>query len=304
MACPMRIRQIPLLWMAVVALASIQVFGLGAGPDPEPEGSPDGGSLRRLEQRVARIEAESGEIPTRPSLATTRTPVETSGDLESRIARLEERVQRLEEVHAYDEVPPEADPGLLKKLNAAIARGDDEAVWRILASGLDVNGRDEDRRTPLATAAIAGRVEMLDLLIGKGAGLERASGRRSMTPLLAALDAVQEDAALALLERGADPEAVDKNGESALIWAAFNGCGRVVERLLAAGVPADFRAHDGATALTDAARRGHLDIVRRLLAHGADVNSRDKAGRTALTHALDAGQDAIAELLRRHGAVR
>lgn len=145
---------------------------------------------------------------------------------------------------------------------------------------------------------------MIELLLEEGAALERTAGRRAMTPLLAGLDAKQEEAALYLLERGADPEAVDKNGESALIWAAFNGCGRVVQRLLAAGVPVDFQAHDGNAALGDAARRGHLDIVRSLLAAGAQVNLRDQAGRTPLTQALEAGHDEIAELLRQHGGVK
>jgi ankyrin repeat protein len=151
-------------------------------------------------------------------------------------------------------------------------------VRAILAAGIDPDVRDDERLTPLAAAAIAGSLEVMDLLLADGADLERKAGRRSMTPLL--------------------------NGESALIWAAFNGCDQVISRLLAAGVPIDFQAHDGNAALADAARRGHVEIVRALLANGASVNLRDKAGATARSQAMDAGFNEIAEILKQHGAVR
>ena len=131
-------------------------------------------------------------------------------------------------------------------------------------------------------AAIAGDADLLALLLEHGADLERSSGRRRMTPLLAALDADQEDSALLLLERGANPAAVDKNGESALSWASFNGAPKVVGDLIAAGVDVDQASHWGGTPLMSAARKGRLAIVRALLEAGADVSLRDDSGESAL----------------------
>ncbi len=296
-----------LLWTVVVILLCLQVLDLWESGTPEPPRDATGDGLQQLAERMASIEERlaRGTASAGPTAETVavRTPMETTDGLGEQVARLDERLLALEGVGGQTGSTT-TEPGVIRKLNSAIARDDLDEVQQLLAAGVDINARDDDRQTPLAAAAIAGRVEVIDLLIAEGADLERTSGRRTMTPLLASLDAVQEDAALVLLERGGDPEAVDKNGESALIWAAFNGTERVVQHLLAAGVKVDFQAHDGNSALADAARRGHLAIVRSLIANGATVNLRDKAGRTALTQAVEAGHDEVAELLRQHGAVR
>lgn len=62
--------------------------------------------------------------------------------------------------------------------------------------------------------------------------------------------------------------------------AAGQGMLKMVQTLLAAG--ADVNAHDdcGLTALADAALVGHLDVVMMLLAAGADVNAAGSRGMT------------------------
>lgn len=246
--------------------------------------------LEALEKRLAVVERELAERPERGTRPADDIAV-TRAELDARIAAYVARVREAE------------DQGrAVRALTYALARGDADEARSLLAAGLDVNARDDDRRTPLAAAAVAGRIDLVDMLLAAGADLERTSGRRSMTPLLAGLDAIQEETALGLLDRGADPFAVDKNGENALIWAAFNGCERVVRRLLADGADPDFRRHDGGTALMSAAAKGRLEIVRCLLDGGADPNLRDRNGATALVRAVERGQDAVAELLRAYGA--
>lgn len=89
----------------------------------------------------------------------------------------------------------------------------------------------------------------------------------------------------ALIEHGADVNAVDKNGTTALMIAANLAHADVVKRLIAAGADIHARDDDGRTALMEAA--GSLDnqveMVTVLLQRGADKELRDKDGRTAFS---------------------
>ena len=64
---------------------------------------------------------------------------------------------------------------------------------------------------------------------------------------------------------------------------------------------ADINAKDknGATALMAASEARNAELVKLLLDHGADVNIQDKQGKTA--HAL-ASDPTIKEILAKHGA--
>ena len=87
-----------------------------------------------------------------------------------------------------------------------------------------------------------------------------------------------------------------------LVTALENGHKDVVQWLLDAG--ADVNAKDtwGRTALMKASLNGHKDIVQLLIEAGADVNVKDNDGRTALMCASLYGHKDIATLLRKHGA--
>src|SRR5687768_63000 len=52
---------------------------------------------------------------------------------------------------------------------AAAAQGDKDAVEAFLAGGQVVDARDQQGTTPLMAAAGAGRVDMVELLVAKGA---------------------------------------------------------------------------------------------------------------------------------------
>jgi cytohesin len=69
--------------------------------------------------------------------------------------------------------------------------------------------------------------------------------------------------------------------------------------LLAKGANINATDGDGETALHKAAYYGNKDVVEILLAHGASINATNKNGRTPLKVA---SKPEIAELLRRHGA--
>ena len=116
----------------------------------------------------------------------------------------------------------------------------------------------------------------------------------------------------ALLKAGADPNAVDKRGETALMQALSPyvhdySHPEVVKVLLEAGADPNAVDHNGVTTLMLAMgqwwhTKDSDDIVVRnvqlLLEAGAEVNAVDKHGGTALMAATDAGSvEAVKTLL-------
>jgi hypothetical protein len=147
-------------------------------------------------------------------------------------------------------------------LTAAAASGDVTAVARLLASGADVNGRDDRSGwTPLMWAARQGRVRTLEVLLARGADPNRPDKRpNNWTPLLHAIHKNQLGAVGVLLAHGADPDLGAVDGPTPLIAAARYGYTSIVSALLAAG--ADPRKHSGAVSPLSAAVGGVPDIDR------------------------------------------
>ncbi|NDH10052.1 MAG: ankyrin repeat domain-containing protein, partial [Gammaproteobacteria bacterium] len=76
----------------------------------------------------------------------------------------------------------------------------------------------------------------------------------------------------------------------------------VVRDLLASGADVNAKNSHGITALMFAARVEHVAVVRDLLASGADVNAKDSHGSTALMHAASAEHVEVVRLLIEKGA--
>ncbi len=93
------------------------------------------------------------------------------------------------------------------------------------------------------------------------------------------------------------------NDSMPLFIAAGEGRSDIVRYLLAEGADVNARERLGDTALTEAAYYGHTTLVQELLAHGADVNAIGNDG-TALDIALKRNNLAVADLLRHHGGRR
>jgi ankyrin repeat protein len=105
------------------------------------------------------------------------------------------------------------------------------------------------------------------------------------------LEAAKEgdfDAAKTLLENGADANAKDKQGRTALMKAANMGYTGIVRVLLDAGADVNAKNQDLTTALMWAASEGHAAVVELLLDAGADVNAKADKGVTALMAAVAA----------------
>jgi ankyrin repeat protein len=93
----------------------------------------------------------------------------------------------------------------------------------------------------------------------------------------------------ALLAKGVDVNAKDKDGRTALMLASWKGQVEVVKELLAKSADANAKDNYGGTALMFAAQEDHTETVQALLSKGADVNAADKEGNTPLHYAAATG---------------
>lgn len=88
-----------------------------------------------------------------------------------------------------------------------------------------------------------------------------------------------------LLDAGADIEARDSHGATALISAAFNSNPGVTTNLLAAGANIAAEDDNGATALHFAALNNGPPVLTQLMDAGADLYGEDSDGKTAFDYA-------------------
>jgi ankyrin repeat protein len=167
--------------------------------------------------------------------------------------------------------------------------------------------RQGDKRaesTPLHLASYGGFVDVVKLLLDKGAD-SAAVDNDGSTPLhYAAIGGKAETVKLLLEYSKDDIDARDLFGRTSLFWASARGYHEVVEILRLHGSAVDARDHYGATPLLVAVRNGNEEVVKRLLPHSeVDVNSEDALGRTFLWWASRSGKPGIVQLIREKGGI-
>jgi len=91
--------------------------------------------------------------------------------------------------------------------------------------------------------------------------------------------------------------AMDNAGRTPLHSAAERGRSEVVKLLLAAGADRDAQNHSQETPMHLAARIGQVEVVKLLLDAGADKDTQDEDGDTPLHMAARAGEVQVVELL-------
>lgn len=223
-------------------------------------------------------------------------------------------------------------------LHDAVRREDVEIVDRLLDSGLSLADTDAHGSTPLHIAATR-RPEMVELLLLKGADKD-VFDNVCRTPLYLAVDKGNVVAALALLaagadvtlrccrtkapvmhvaaekghveilraviEHGADVDAVDANQCTALHHAALNDEAEAIDVLVGAGAKIEAQHRYDFTPFHCAANRLSHEALLRLLKHGAVVDARTDLLETPLilaaTQAGIEGAAEVVESLLRAGA--
>lgn len=132
----------------------------------------------------------------------------------------------------------------------------------------------------------AGDLETVSTLVAEGADVNAPQGDGA-TALHWAAHRNDLDVATLLIEAGADVNTANTLGATPLWLAAINGSAPMVERLLESGADPDVSLKMGETPLMTAARSGDLRTVELLLEYGADVNAIERErGQTALMWAV------------------
>ena len=122
-------------------------------------------------------------------------------------------------------------------------------------------------------------------------------------PLVAAAEHQDWPSVHALLAAGADVNAAQADGATALHWAAHWDDPAAVETLLQAGADVDAANDHGVTPLLLAAENGSAPVAGRLIEAGADASATLPAdGETVLMRAAHTGRAAIVKMLLERGA--
>ena len=146
--------------------------------------------------------------------------------------------------------------------------------------------------------------ELIGALLAKGANVN-APQVDGMTALHWSV--YHDDVAIAqlLVGAGADANVANRYGVGPLSLACSNGNPVIVELLLDAGANADAALRGGETVLMTASRVGNLATVQALLAAGADPNKQEKKGQTAMMWAAAEGHtSAVQALMKAEGDFR
>ncbi|MBB4634024.1 ankyrin repeat domain-containing protein [Longimicrobium terrae] len=142
---------------------------------------------------------------------------------------------------------------------SAIAGGDLEAVRSAPAE--DLNTRDRAGGTALMAAVLAGRRDMAEAVLARGADVN-AKDKRGWTALHFAAQDYQLEVAGLLLDHGADPNAQDEHGNGPLSRATFNsqGRGEVIRMLLSKGADPQIKNAHGVSAIDLANTISNYDV--------------------------------------------
>jgi ankyrin repeat protein len=141
--------------------------------------------------------------------------------------------------------------------------------------------------------------------------VKRGGWLRRQTPLQIAAAWRRVGVLRLLVEKGADVNICDTDGDTQLHFAAKMGHADVVSILLRGGVDIGKKGKDGSTALAIASEAGHTGVVWQLLQHmagdgldevTAQVNTCYTDGRTALHCAAGKGHEEVVSALLSCGA--
>lgn len=117
--------------------------------------------------------------------------------------------------------------------------------------------------------------------------------------LVRAIQTLDYYAMFLMIDAGANVNTQTQQGATALIVAAHEGQGNVVQRLLARqDIRPDFQEKDGWSAMMFAAHKNHARVVKMLLDHGVNLNLRNARGQTALEVAEQSNARDAAQVIR------
>jgi len=193
---------------------------------------------------------------------------------------------------------------------ASTAYGQVWAVQMLVERGANVDLPNAYDDTPLGCAATKGLVAIAELLILKGADINRQSRPHLASPLYWAVRYFQIDMIYFLCDRGANINIQNSDGITPLYQSLLCEDApmrmRLIKTFIGLGSDANLRQLEGYTALIYASQYGQSDVVKLLLEKKEklciDVNAANYLGHTSLFSSVFSGHTSIVQLLVDHGA--
>jgi ankyrin repeat protein len=159
----------------------------------------------------------------------------------------------------------------------------------LVRAGANVKAANRFGATPLSLACTNGSAAMIGELLKAGEDPNAVVSDMGDTALMLAARTGKPDAVKVLLDRGADANKTNTEGQTALMWAVAEKNAAAAKILIAGGANVNAQTHKlpppsmfqtifsapfpagGMTALLYAARQNDLDSAGILIAAGADV---------------------------------
>lgn len=194
-----------------------------------------------------------------------------------------------------------------RMLGLAVRRGYNEIVESLLKQGASPDAKY--KHNPILIHAIRYKnIKAVMLFLKYGANVN-AVDNRGLTALFYALVYYQPHLIELLLSYNANINIKNPMGDSVLTMAAQKNLYKAAELFISRGIEVNNRDYLGGTALIEAVLSESVSIVKLLLENNADPNIVPYYGKSALTYALElepkkaANKSAIIALLRQYGGV-
>ena len=175
-------------------------------------------------------------------------------------------------------------------LHEACHTGAIEDVHRLLTAHPELlnHPRIADGCTPLHVAALAGRVNIVDDLLNRGASVD-VCDRAGYAPIHYAASAGAAGVVRRLITSGADLHAVNDSLTTVLHMAAAGGSIELIQEMLGYGIAPDIPNLYGETPLHRAAQANQSEAVQLLIERGAAIDAADRYAMTPVQKAAIGG---------------
>jgi len=169
---------------------------------------------------------------------------------------------------------------------------------RLRINPMGVSSRDRGRKATVLLWAVRGGNRVgCEMLLAQGADVQAADGEGN-TALHHAASLEKMEILSLLAAAGADPDSANANGQTPLHLAADRGSFEVCLFLLDHDASVDRPDGKGNTVLHLAAARGDFELCEYFLALGAAAGPQNARGQTPLDLAEQGGYRRVSELLR------
>ena len=196
-------------------------------------------------------------------------------------------------INAGADLAAKVDPSKRTALHIAVRRRNVGIVKRLLVgAGTDREAKDKEGFRPIHYAVQEGCVAAVKALAEAGVEIDARtrSGFKAWSALELAVFGGHLEIVQCLLEAGANKEAKDENGFTALHLASSTGEGEIVKYLLDVGAAPESRNTDGQTAQDLAMLYGHSHVLAHFLGEYA----------TSTASAISTGETDKSELVPDH----